>query len=334
MRVLLMALLIAASPLVAGDLKVGDEAPKFRAGGVLVNPPEFARSLEDCRGDVIVIFEWHTRDGTAAKLPDLQKYWEKYGENGLMIFTIHRLDFEKLPQVRQLAHDRKLTFPIAMGGFYDDKNEFFKYKGDSGFRTAVIDVEGKIAYHGAGDFKPALDTELAKIVYPNLGRHAVTESAAKVARGLQKREWGKVLADAEKLLATELDADTKADLQVVADRLKFFAEARIKRIEGWTADKRYDLVMKTLDKQREDFRGHKFSDDAKDEIARLKKDKDLKKELKAWEDLQKLKDKQEFGDWQQYVTSLNAFAKSQAGTGAATHAESEAKRVKNEWSEQ
>lgn len=330
MRVLLILLL--AAPLCA-QLKVGEDAPKFNAGGDIINPPEFARSLDDCKGDVIVIHEWHSRDASAGKMEDLQKYWAKHGENGLMIFTIHRLDFEKLAQVRKIVLDKKLTLPVCMGGFYDDKNEFFKYK-DDGFRTTIIDIDGKIAfYSGKDDYKPVLDRELARLQFPNLGKHTATENAAKVARGLQKREWGKCLADAEKLLAGELDDETRADLELLQSRLEGFAQTRLKRITEWTAAKRYDLVMACLERQKEDFKFHKHGEDAKAEIARLKKDKDLKKELKVWEDYEKLRGKHESGDWQTYANALKAFAKGQAGTGASAFAEAEAKRIEFEWEE-
>ncbi|MBX3460064.1 MAG: hypothetical protein KF696_08865 [Planctomycetes bacterium] len=331
MRPLLLFLLLA-SPLCA-QLKVGEDAPKFSAGGAMINPPEFARTLEDCKGDVIVIHEWHARDASAGKVPDLQKYWEKHGQNGLMIFTIHRLDFEKIAQVRKIALDRKFTLPICMGGFYDDKNDFFKYK-DDGFRTTIIDIDGKVAfYSGKDDFKPVLDRELARIQYPNLGKHTATEAAAKVARGLQKREWGKCLADAEKLLAGELDDETKADLGQLQSRLEGFAQTRLKHIAEWTESRRYDLVMACLERMKDDFKGHKHGEDAKAEIARLKKDKDLKKELKAWEDYDKLRARHEAGEWQTYANALKAFAKAQAGTGAAVFAESDAKRIETEWEE-
>ena len=57
LRVLcLFALLGALSPLLAGKGLVGEQAPAFEAKNCLIEPE--AKSLEDCKGDVIVLRFW------------------------------------------------------------------------------------------------------------------------------------------------------------------------------------------------------------------------------------------------------------------------------------
>src|SRR5687767_2209277 len=103
MRLILALLLLAAAPLFADPPKVGDDAPNFKAGGSLINPPEFARELKDCKGDVILIYEWHARDSTRAGLADIQAYFTKWAGLGLSVWTIHRLDKERFPQIDVMA---------------------------------------------------------------------------------------------------------------------------------------------------------------------------------------------------------------------------------------
>jgi hypothetical protein len=329
MRLILALLLLAAAPLFADPPKVGDDAPNFKAGGSLINPPEFARELKDCKGDVILIYEWHARDSTRAGLADIQAYFTKWAGLGLSVWTIHRLDKERFPQIDVMARAEGWTFPIAMGSFYDDANDFFGYKDGKTFRTCVVGVDGRVAYYGKdAAWKTALDAELAKLVYPNLGKHVVAEGAEMPAKKLAKREFGKALLDCEKMLAGELTPEVKADVELVARRANELATARLDRIKATRDDKRYDIAMATLTLLDEEFRGHKIGDDAKNEIKALKKDKAVKKELDAYEDLDKVIAKDGTGDPQTYINALRAFAKSHNTVRAGTVADSMANTLK------
>jgi hypothetical protein len=328
-KLALAVLLLAACPLMADPPKVGDIAPNFEAEGTLINPPEFARELKDCIGDVILIYEWNARDGTKAGLADIQAYFTKWGGVGLHVWTIHRLDFEKFPQIDVMARAEGWTFPIAMGGFYDDKNDFFGYKEGKTFRNCVIGIDGKVASYGKGDaWKVVLDAELAKVVYPNLGKHVVVEGAELSAKKFARREFGKALLDCEKLLAGELAPGIKADLELVAKRANDLANARLERVKTAKQDKRYDVAMKNLTLLEDEFRGHKISTDAKEEAKALKKDKAIKKELDAYDDLDKVIAKEGAGDPQSYINALRAFAKANPGFRAAGVAESMADKLK------
>jgi hypothetical protein len=328
-RIVLSALLLSACPLFADPPKAGDDAPNFKAEGSLINPPEFARELKDCKGDVILIYEWNARDGTKAALADIQAYFTKWYGLGLHVWTIHRLDFEKFPQVDVMARSEGWTFPICMGGFYDDKNDFFGYKDGKSFRNCVIGADGKVAYYGKGDaWKVTLDAELGKLVYPNLGKQVVAEGAEVPARKIAKREFGAALVQAEKLLAGELTPEVKADIELAARRANDLATARLARVKTAKDDKRYDIAMKTLGLLEEEFKGHKIGDDAKTEIKALKKDKAVKKELEAYEDLDEVIAKDGTGDPLAFINALRAFAKAKSGLRAAGVAESMADRLK------
>jgi hypothetical protein len=331
-RVITAALcVLCAAPLLADTPKVGDDAPSFKAAGKLINPPEFARELKDCASDVILIYEWHMRDGTAAGLSHIQSKWDKYGGKGLQVFAIHRLDFEKWPQVEAFCRKNKYTFCVPMGGFYDDKNDFFGYKEGKNFRACVVGIDGKVAWYGKDDgWKAALDTELARVVYPSLGKHEVHPDAKKAAQDFAKREFGKALNEAEKALEGELNADAKADFELIVERASELAEARNQRIKDWTEEGRHDLVMKAHEVMKTEFRSHQIGKDAEDAIKALKKDKELKKDLKSFDMLDDLIDKHAAGDHVKYVNALRAFAGSQRGMKAAEVAEKLANSIEQE----
>ncbi len=328
-RAALALLVLLATPLCADALKVGQEAPKFKAGGNIINPPEFARELKDSVGDVILIYEWHNRDATRSGLADIQKYHDKWNGRGLQVWTIHRLDFEKFPEIDIIARQEGWSFPICMGGFYDESNDFFGYKDGKSFRTTVVGVDGKVAYYGKdAGWKAALDAELAKAIYPNLGKHAVAEGARDPAKDFAERKFGKALLGCEKLLAGELADDVKADVQLVQQRAKELADKRLERIKAWKEDKRYDLVVKALEVLAAEYKGHTIGSDADVEIKALKKDKEIKKELGAFESLDKLIAKDGKTDPQGFVNALREFAKQQNRFRAGTVATEMADRIK------
>lgn len=326
---LLVLMLLLAAPLYADAPAVGADAPNFKALGSIINPPEFARELKDSKGDVILIYEWNARDGTRAALKDIQAYHTKWNGRGLQIWTIHRLDFEKFPQIDVMARSEGWTFPICMGGFYDDKNDFFGYKEGKNFRGCVVGIDGKVLWYGKGDaWKEPLEAELKKVVYPNLGKHVVADAAHLTAKKLGEREFGKALVECERLLAAEPAGDVKADLELIAKRANDLARARLEVIKKANEEKRYDIVMATLELLDEEFRTHKYGDDAKAEIKALKKDKAIKKELDAYEGLEKVIAKDGKSDPQSYINSLSAFAKAHANFAAGTVATKMASRLK------
>lgn len=334
-RVMIAALcVLCAAGLYADAPKVGDDAPKFKAKGKLINPPEFARELSDCKGDVILIYEWHIRDGSANGLSHIQSVWEKYRGKGLQVFAIHRLDFEKWPEVEAYCNKNKYTFCVPMGGFYDEANDFFGYKEGKNFRFCVVSADHKVAWYGEDDgWKDALNAELGKLVYPNLGKHEVHEDCKSAAEELGKREFGKALVEAQKALAGDVNPDAKKDFETIVARAMWIADTRAERVKQWTEEKRYDLVLKTHELNEEEFRTHETAEQAEEARKALKKDKEIKKELKAFEMLDALIAKEITGDWLSYANSLRAFARAQASFKAGEVAEKMAKALEFEMEE-
>lgn len=325
---------LCAAGLFADAPTVGDDAPKFKAKGKLINPPEFVRELKECKGDVVLIYEWHMRDPSAGGLSHIQSLWDKYGGKGLQVFAIHRLDFEKWPEVEAYCRKNKYTFCVPMGGFYDEANDFFGYKEGKSFRYCVVSGEHKVAWYGKDEgWKDALDAELDKLVYPNLGKHEVHDDCKSAAEELGKREFGKALVEAEKALAGEVNPEAKRDFESIVARAMWIADTRAERVAKWIEEKRYDLVMKTHELNEEEFRTHRIADEAEEARKALKKDKAIKKELKAFDMLDDLIAKESTGGWQKYANALHAFAKSQSRFAAGGVAEKLAKSLEYEMEE-
>jgi len=308
MRLLIALLALLAAPLFAGTAVVGEPAPKFKAGGRLVNPYEFARTNEDCKGDVVVILEWNIKDLDTKKIAqELATTFKTWGGKGLWVFAVHRL--RETP--RDLHHFCKaegITYCVPLGGFYDEDNDFGAYvHEDRIYRTTVIGVDGNVAFYGRGDYDAVLQKELKKLVYPGLGKHVLAEKLAKAGRSFAQREYGAALAEVEKLAAGELTEEERADAQLLIDACKNLAMRRNERVTAWIADKRFDLALPALEVIEKEFKGHELGKQAKELFESTRKDKANKAEIKAYEDLKKLIDKSEPQGDQTTINALKTF---------------------------
>jgi hypothetical protein len=324
-RALAVALLLAvtASGLMADGLKVGDRAPNFEMRGMAINPPEMVRTLSDCRGDVVFIMEWHLRDATAGQLERVQRYWEQHKDKGLHVFTIHRLDFEGELDVRRHKRKHGYTFPIAMGGFEDRANNFEAYRNPGGgFRTTIIDIDGNIAFYGTEGWERTLDRELNRVKYPGLGKHTVAEPVESAAGHLMQRRLGRALTEANALLDNdELDEEAHADARLVIERVTAIADLRLERAEAQIEDRRYDLALPLLETMAEEFERHEIGDKARARFDELRRDRDVRREIRAFENLERLIQRTQSQGDQMLVNALRSFAESQKEFRAAGVAE-------------
>jgi thiol-disulfide isomerase/thioredoxin len=93
-------------------LRVGDVAPDFTlpklGGGTL--------SLHDTRGKVVFIDFWATWCGPCkAAIPHLQKLYEKYKSDGLMVLGIDVWEYGGVDAVKKFKDANKLTYDILLG---------------------------------------------------------------------------------------------------------------------------------------------------------------------------------------------------------------------------
>ncbi len=322
----LCLLALAATPLTAAP-KAGDAAPQFKLKGNVVNPVEHTQ-LSEMQGDVVLIKEWQIRDiGSAKELPTIQKYWTERGGKGLHAFLIHRLNFEKYHDVIDYCQDKGYTFCVPMGGFYDT-NDFDAYRADSKeFRTTVIGVDGKVAFHGTTGWEPVLEAELKKCVYPGLTKHSVHKLVEKAAGFFAQRSYGKALVEAQKLSGHADDA-VKGDAALLIERAEGFHKALRSRIDKAREERRWQLALELLDRVVEEFRLHEYGTQAAAEAKALRDDKSLKSELKSWEAFKKVLDEnRKRKDRNARATALRAFARAHTGLRAAEDAEKLAKEL-------
>lgn len=300
-----LAMCLLAAPLCA-ELKVGDAAPKWKLKGDVINWPE-CDTLEKCAGDVVLIYEWETRDINSNKdLPAIQRLWSERGGRGLHVFAIHRLDFRKYWDVVEFMDAEDLSFCVPMGGFYDG-SDFSDYKADKDFRATVIGVDGKIAFYGMAGWKDVVEAELKKCVYPGLGKHSVAKAVEECAANLPKRAFGRALNIAAKL-KDNADETVKADVELIIARLEGFAKALQARIDAALESKHYPDALTLYERMASEFKDHDFGKKAEADLKALKNDKAAKAELKAGEAFRKMQADYKKKDRPSRIAALKWFA--------------------------
>lgn len=301
----LLLLLIVASPLCAQP-KVGDDAPKFKLKGDVINWPE-CDTLEKCAGDVVLIYEWEVLDLVSAKdLPVIQKLWSERGGKGLHVFAVHRLNFRKYWDVVEHMDREGFTFCAPMGGFYD-ASDFSAYKTDKEFRATVISVDGKIAFYGLAGWQAVLEGELKKCIYPGLGKHAVAKPVEEAAANFPKRAYGRALNMAAKL-KDSADEAAKSDAELVVTRAEGFAKELWSRVDAARDSKYFVEAADLLERLCAEFKDHEHGKKAEAEIKALKNDKAAKAELKAGEAFRKVQADYKKKDRAARIAALKSFA--------------------------
>ena len=109
-------------------------------------------TLSDYKGKTVFLNFWATWCGPCqSEMPDIQKLYEAYGENGedLVVLGVANPKTDTNPmnqdvsqeEVEQFLSDRGYTFPVVM----DTTGEVFAYYGISAFPTTfMIDANGNV----------------------------------------------------------------------------------------------------------------------------------------------------------------------------------------------
>ena len=326
-KALLIAIVCMLTAPLSAEVLVGKPAPPFKVSGDCVNEPDF-KTLAECKGEVVLICDWHVRDLPSQKLAKVvQGLWDKYHNKGLHIYMAHRLNMERIDPVTDYCVKNKLMFcaPICAFG---EANDFDAYLVKDKMNITVIGMDGNVLYYNtSGGWQAVLEGELKKIVYPQLLRQSVTKALEPTARAFGEGAWGKAIAMANAALAGELDDSGKDDARHIIKRAEEIAQRKLKRIERDKDRRHYVEVFAGLEEMQKAFKESEFAVNAEKEAKRLKDDKKVKDELKAQESLNYVMDQNRSKGKAQRVNVLRVFAKNFAGTRAAEDAAEIANRL-------
>ena len=253
-------------------------------------------------------------------MPSLNKLWNDNRDKGLHIFHVESQGHTR-QQIEEFCKKNKVSFTNVIG-----RSAFGAYKGDGGLPYAfVIGVDGQVIFQGRGDYKSKIHEELKKVRYPGLGKLTVAKEAQKAAALFSQRQFGKAKVEAAKLVAKvesgkEVEAAALADAKYIVARVEQRATRLQESVESYKNSRDFDLALEQLKKLELYFKGEECSANAKSEAKALRKDPEVKSELKAFAALQSILAKFERRPGAECQQTLDAFRERFKGTRAAERA--------------
>lgn len=252
-------------------------------------------------------------------LPSVEALWQKNKDRGLHIFLVESQG-GTLEDITKYAKDKKLSFPIAIRNSCD----FGGYKGGNGLPYAfVVGPDGKVAWQGRSGYAAVIEKELERIKYPGLGKLEVAPALVKAATQFGTGNYAAARDEAMKVREKEAaDEAVVADADFIIKRVEARVAGLRARIDAAKEKRRYHEAIAMLDElSGKAYKGMEESDKAAEEAKELKKDKDVKAELKAWADLAKVLDANEKAKSDaDKKKNLIKFVEKNEGTAAAEEA--------------
>jgi hypothetical protein len=186
----------------------------------------------------------------------------------------------------------------------------------------VIGPDGKLAFEGKHGYEAAISKELARIKYPGLGKLEVAPGLEKAAQSFVDGAYAKAKEEAAKLKEKKADdAAVVADAEFIIGRVDETATKLQEKVTSTKESKRYHETVRALETLAKGFKGTEVGDTADDELKALKKDKEIKEELKAWDQLEKvIAANEKVKDAPGKRKNLATFAEKFEGTAAAAEA--------------
>lgn len=295
----------------------GKEAPDFSATR-FINPPKDGKySLADCKGDVILVKLWGVKCGPCvASMPGVQGLWNKYEGKGLHIFMVERQNHSE-DEIQKLYTSKGLTFPQViegnMGGFPGVGTIPYAY---------VIGVDGTVIWEGNKGYGAVIDEEIKKIKYLGLGKNEVAPGLEKAATNYATGNYAAAREEAVKQKEKAASEAAVADAEYIINKIDALVAAKRKQVEDAKAIRHYHTAVRILEElSGKAFKGLEASDKAAEDLKELRKDKDVKKELTAWDAYEKtLAANEKAKDAAAKKKALTDFSKKYEGTAAAEEA--------------
>ncbi|MCA8937320.1 MAG: redoxin domain-containing protein [Planctomycetes bacterium] len=324
---LILALGFVLAPVMFAGTLTGQAAPAFSATKFINPPADGLTSLEQCKGDVILVKLWGVNCGPCLRsMPEVQGLWNKFEGKGLHIFMCERQNHSEA-EIQKIYTSKGLTFPQViegnMGGFPGVGRIPYAY---------VIGVDGTVVFEGSTGYGAAIETEIEKIKYLGLGKNDVAPGLEKAATAFSQKDYAKAREEAMKEKESNADDEAVvADADFIINKVDALVAQLFADVETAKQSRRYHEAVATLERLAgKEFKGLEAADKAKDDLKELKKDKQVKEELKAWDAFDKTIEANEKTDSEDAKrANLEKFIKKYEGTAAAEEAAGLASNLSN-----
>lgn len=249
-------------------------------------------------------------------MPHLQEVWEKNHSKGLRVFAVEGDGFTALENYA-FAGENKYTFPLVT--LADSQLSSWDCKTMP--NTFVINADGKLVFSASEGWDEVVTKELAKRVYPGLKRDKVEKECEKAAQAYGKGEYAKALELAKAVIDAAPGEKAQADAQFISDAAQALSTSLRSTADAAKAEKRFEDCLVALDRLALGFKGTPEGDAAGEEAKELRKDKDAKREISAWQALAKaLESNKKAKGKIEKAKALRAVQKANEGTAAGAKA--------------
>lgn len=245
--------------------------------------------------------------------------WNEYGGKGLNMYLLESQGTAE-DKLKAFLKGKGFTAPVQMGGMAG-------YPGDRGLPFAyVIGVDGTVVFEGRGDYHAAVKAEMAKIKYPGLGKLEVAKGLEKAAGNFVAKAYAKAIEDCNGIIEKAKDEAAVEDAKFIIERCNAEGAKLRARADKAKEEKRYLDAFADLETLSSGFKGMELGDAAAAEIKELKKDKEVKREVDAANNLNKLMESvNKMKTKTEKATALRNFAKQKTNEGTRAAAEAAAK---------
>ncbi|CAG0998050.1 hypothetical protein GPROT1_03612 [Gammaproteobacteria bacterium] len=249
-------------------------------------------------------------------MPHFEEFYSKNKDKGLRMFAIEGDGLTRAENIA-FAGEWKLSFPIVTLA----DSQVSQWDCKTMPNTFVIDAAGKLIFKASEGWDDIVTKELAKRPYPGIDKDKVEKECEKAAQAYAKGELGKAEELANGVLAAKPGEKAEADAQLILDAIKKSADTMRAAADAAKGEKRYDIVLAMLDKLAAAYKGTSVGEETAEEARSLRADKEVKKELCAWQTLQKtLQGNKACKTKSEKTKNLRALQKSLEGTAAAAQA--------------
>ncbi|MCZ6602474.1 MAG: hypothetical protein O6952_05665, partial [Planctomycetota bacterium] len=204
--------------------------------------------------------------------------------------------------------------------------DFTGYPGGNGLPYAfLVGVDGKVIWQGRHGYEQVIAEEIKKVRYAGLGKTEVAPDLKKSAKLFSTRKYSRAIKEARKRLevanAEGGDVSVIPDAEYIIERANRVGERMMDSAETAKADREYGRAIGTLKRILKQFKGLPIAEEAEVEVARLKQDREIKKQLRAEKNLVALMEAiKKAPTKEKQAAMLRAFAKKFDGMKAAEKA--------------
>ncbi|KAA0217658.1 hypothetical protein EDM80_02990 [bacterium] len=248
-------------------------------------------------------------------MPHLQEVWEKNKARGLRVFAVEGDGLTALENFA-FAGENKYTFPIVTAS----ESSLASWDIKTMPNTYVVNAEGLLVFKGSEGWDGIVEKELARRPYTGLNKDKVEKDCEKAAAAFGKGDYVKAAELAKAVVEGKPSEAAVADAQMIIEACAATEQKLRAAADLAKGEKRYADCLEALDRLASGFKGTESGTKAEAEAKELRKDKDVKKELGAWQALRQALESNKKLKKAEKVKALRGVQKSQEGTEAGAKA--------------